>query len=155
MNQLDKVVTGAGGIALRYGIFYSDPDDGLVEVVGARKFPIVADAAGTWSFIPASGCRSRRGSSGQAAPAFPAPAHQAVRGRGAGRDGDRVPRRVEREGQARARLDAELSELANGLQGDVRAGRAGGAARRASSPATRAALSGRLSACRALADRRG
>jgi 2-alkyl-3-oxoalkanoate reductase len=51
MEYLDKAVTDAGGIALRYGIFYGDPDDGLVEAVRARKFPIVGDGAGVWSFI--------------------------------------------------------------------------------------------------------
>jgi nucleoside-diphosphate-sugar epimerase len=49
--HLDKVVTDAGGIALRYGIFYGDPDDALVETVRERKFPIVGDGAGVWSFI--------------------------------------------------------------------------------------------------------
>jgi nucleoside-diphosphate-sugar epimerase len=43
MEHLDKVVTGAGGIALRYGIFYGDPDDGMVEAVRARKFPIAGE----------------------------------------------------------------------------------------------------------------
>lgn len=51
MEHLDKVVTGAGGIALRYGIFYGEPNDGLAEAVRARKFPIVGDGAGVWSFI--------------------------------------------------------------------------------------------------------
>jgi 2-alkyl-3-oxoalkanoate reductase len=51
MDHLDKVVTGAGGIALRYGIFYGDPGDGMVEAVRARKFPIVGDGGGVWSFI--------------------------------------------------------------------------------------------------------
>jgi nucleoside-diphosphate-sugar epimerase len=51
LEHLDRAVTGAGGIALRYGIFYGDPDDGLVEAVRARKFPIVGDGAGVWSFI--------------------------------------------------------------------------------------------------------
>ena len=51
MAYLDQAVTRAGGIALRYGIFYGDPADGLVEAVRARKFPIVADGAGVWSFI--------------------------------------------------------------------------------------------------------
>jgi uncharacterized protein YbjT (DUF2867 family) len=32
-DHLDKAVAGAGGIALRYGTFYGDPDDGLVEAV--------------------------------------------------------------------------------------------------------------------------
>jgi uncharacterized protein YbjT (DUF2867 family) len=43
--------TAPGGIALRYGIFYGDPDDGLVEAVRARKFPVVGDGAGVWGFI--------------------------------------------------------------------------------------------------------
>jgi nucleoside-diphosphate-sugar epimerase len=51
MEHVDRAVTAAGGIALRYGIFYGDPDDGMVEAVRARKFPIVGDGAGVWSFI--------------------------------------------------------------------------------------------------------
>jgi 2-alkyl-3-oxoalkanoate reductase len=50
-DYLDTAVTDAGGIALRYGAFYGDPHDGLVEAVRARKFPVVADGAGVWSFI--------------------------------------------------------------------------------------------------------
>jgi nucleoside-diphosphate-sugar epimerase len=51
MNHVERVVTGAGGIALRYGIFYGEPGDELVEAVRARKFPVVGDGAGVWSFI--------------------------------------------------------------------------------------------------------
>ena len=51
MEYLDQVVTGAGGIALRYGNLYGDPDDGLVEAVRTRKFPIVGGGGGVWSFI--------------------------------------------------------------------------------------------------------
>jgi nucleoside-diphosphate-sugar epimerase len=51
MDHVDKAVTEAGGITLRYGIFYGDPNDGLVEAVRARKFPVVGDGAGVWSFI--------------------------------------------------------------------------------------------------------
>ena len=51
MDHLDQAVTGAGGIALRYGNFYGDPDDGLVQAVRTRKFPIVGDGGGVWSFI--------------------------------------------------------------------------------------------------------
>jgi nucleoside-diphosphate-sugar epimerase len=51
MAYLDEAVTGAGGIALRYGNFYGDPDDGMVEAVRARKFPLVGDGGGVWSFI--------------------------------------------------------------------------------------------------------
>jgi nucleoside-diphosphate-sugar epimerase len=50
MHHLDQAVTDAGGIALRYGNFYGDPDDGLVQAVRTRKFPIVGDG-GVWSFI--------------------------------------------------------------------------------------------------------
>jgi nucleoside-diphosphate-sugar epimerase len=51
MNYLDRAVTEAGGVALRYGNFYGDPDDGLIAAVRARKFPIVGDGAGVWSQI--------------------------------------------------------------------------------------------------------
>jgi len=51
MAYLDRAVTDAGGIALRYGNFYGDPDDGLVRAVRARKFPIVGHGGGVWSFV--------------------------------------------------------------------------------------------------------
>ncbi|MFY9719305.1 MAG: NAD(P)-dependent oxidoreductase [Candidatus Cybelea sp.] len=51
MAHLDRAVTGAGGIALRYGSFYGDPHDGMVEAVRAGKFPIVGNGAGVWSHI--------------------------------------------------------------------------------------------------------
>jgi 2-alkyl-3-oxoalkanoate reductase len=51
MTYLDRAVTGAGGIALRYGSFYGDPHDPLVEAVADRKWPIVGDGGGVWSFI--------------------------------------------------------------------------------------------------------
>ena len=51
MAHLDQAVTAAGGIALRYGNFYGDPDDGLVAAVRTRKFPIVGAGAGVWSHI--------------------------------------------------------------------------------------------------------
>ena len=41
----------AGGVALRYGSFYGAPNDGLVEAVRERQFPIVGDGGGVWSFI--------------------------------------------------------------------------------------------------------
>ena len=50
-DHLDKAVTDAGGIALRYGTFYGDLDDVLVAAVRAQKFPVVGDGAGVWSFI--------------------------------------------------------------------------------------------------------
>ncbi|MBO0690694.1 MAG: NAD(P)-dependent oxidoreductase [Candidatus Dormibacteraeota bacterium] len=51
MDHLDRAVTEAGGIALRYGNFYGDPKNGLVSAVRARKFPIVGDGRGVWSHI--------------------------------------------------------------------------------------------------------
>jgi nucleoside-diphosphate-sugar epimerase len=51
MNHLERAVTEAGGIALRYGNFYGEPDDALVAAVRARKFPIVGNGAGVWSHI--------------------------------------------------------------------------------------------------------
>jgi 2-alkyl-3-oxoalkanoate reductase len=47
----EDAVIGAGGIALRYGGFYGSPDDSLLELVRERKFPIVGDGNGVWSFV--------------------------------------------------------------------------------------------------------
>jgi len=51
MNYLDRAVVEAGGIALRYGLFYGASNDGLVEPVRKRQFPIVGDGGGYGSFI--------------------------------------------------------------------------------------------------------
>jgi 2-alkyl-3-oxoalkanoate reductase len=51
MRYLDQAVTDAGGIALRYGGFYGAHNDGLVEPVRKRQFPIVGDGGGISSFI--------------------------------------------------------------------------------------------------------
>jgi nucleoside-diphosphate-sugar epimerase len=51
MRYLDEVVIDAGGIALRYGGFYGAPNDGLVEPVRKRQFPIVGDGGGVSSFV--------------------------------------------------------------------------------------------------------
>ncbi|HEY1654936.1 MAG TPA: NAD(P)-dependent oxidoreductase [Candidatus Tumulicola sp.] len=51
MAHLDKAVTDAGGIALRYGSFYGDPADPLSNAVRARKWPIIGDGAGVASWI--------------------------------------------------------------------------------------------------------
>src|ERR687893_2155726 len=51
MRYLDETVTAAGGIALRYGGFYGASNDGLVEPVRKRMFPIVGDGDGVSSFI--------------------------------------------------------------------------------------------------------
>jgi 2-alkyl-3-oxoalkanoate reductase len=50
MAHLDGAVTGAGGIALRYGGFYGDPD-AMVAAVRKRMYPVVGDGAGIMSFI--------------------------------------------------------------------------------------------------------
>jgi nucleoside-diphosphate-sugar epimerase len=51
MRHLEEAVTGAGGIALRYGGFYGADNDGLVEPVRKRQFPIVGDGSGYFSFV--------------------------------------------------------------------------------------------------------
>jgi nucleoside-diphosphate-sugar epimerase len=51
MRYLDQAVTDAGGIALRYGGFYGAPNDGLLEPVRKRQFPIVGDGGGVSSFV--------------------------------------------------------------------------------------------------------
>ena len=57
----------------------------------------------------------RRGARGAEAAADPGLARPAARGRRRGDDDDRGPRLVEREGEARARLAADLAELAGRL----------------------------------------
>jgi nucleoside-diphosphate-sugar epimerase len=51
MRYLEETVTAAGGIALRYGVFYGADNDGLVEPVRKRQFPIVGDGGGVSSWI--------------------------------------------------------------------------------------------------------
>lgn len=51
MAYLDQAVTGFGGIALRYGGFYGDPNDGWAELVRKRWFPIIGDGGGMISWI--------------------------------------------------------------------------------------------------------
>jgi nucleoside-diphosphate-sugar epimerase len=51
MRYLDRAVTDAGGIALRYGSFYGAANDGLLEPVRRRQFPIVGDGGGYTSFV--------------------------------------------------------------------------------------------------------
>ncbi len=51
MTYLDDAVVAAGGIALRYGIFYGAANDGLIEPVRKRQFPIVGDGGGFMSWI--------------------------------------------------------------------------------------------------------
>ena len=51
MTYLDEAVLAAGGIALRYGSFYGAANDGLLEPVRRRRFPIVGEGGGVSSFI--------------------------------------------------------------------------------------------------------
>jgi len=51
MRHLDGAVVDAGGIVLRYGGFYGAANDGLIEPVRKRQFPIVGDGAGVFSFV--------------------------------------------------------------------------------------------------------
>ena len=51
MRHLEEAVTNAGGIALRYGIFYGAANDGLIEPVRKRQYPIIGKGEGVASFI--------------------------------------------------------------------------------------------------------
>jgi 2-alkyl-3-oxoalkanoate reductase len=51
IRHLEQVVVDAGGIALRYGGFYGSPDDAQLELVRKRRFPIVGEGRGIWSFV--------------------------------------------------------------------------------------------------------
>jgi nucleoside-diphosphate-sugar epimerase len=51
MTYLEQAVTDFGGIALRYGAFYGAANDGTIEPVRERQFPIVGDGGGIWSWI--------------------------------------------------------------------------------------------------------
>jgi nucleoside-diphosphate-sugar epimerase len=51
MQHLDRAVTEAGGIVLRYGAFYGADNDGLVEPIKKGQFPIVGAGSAVTSFI--------------------------------------------------------------------------------------------------------
>jgi nucleoside-diphosphate-sugar epimerase len=51
LNHLERVVMEFGGIALRYGVFYGAANDGSIEPVRKRQFPIVGNGGGIWSWI--------------------------------------------------------------------------------------------------------
>ena len=51
MAYLDEAVTAAGGIVLRYGLFYGASNDGLIGPVRKRQLPIVDDGGGISSFV--------------------------------------------------------------------------------------------------------
>src|SRR3954465_7391664 len=49
--RLAQTVAEAGGIVLRYGAFYGAANDGLVEPVLKRRYPIIGDGGGMTSWI--------------------------------------------------------------------------------------------------------
>jgi nucleoside-diphosphate-sugar epimerase len=51
LRHLEQAVLDASGIVLRYGIFYGASNDGMVEPVRKRQFPIVGDGGGVSSWI--------------------------------------------------------------------------------------------------------
>lgn len=51
LTQLERAVGDFGGTALRYGVFYGAADDGTIELVRRRRFPIIGNGAGVWSWI--------------------------------------------------------------------------------------------------------
>ena len=51
IRHLEQAVVGYGGIALRYGGFYGSPGDAQLELVRKRRFPLVGDGGGIWSFV--------------------------------------------------------------------------------------------------------
>jgi 2-alkyl-3-oxoalkanoate reductase len=51
MTYLEQAVTDFGGIVLRYGVFYGAANDGLIEPVRKRQYPIIGDGGGVASWI--------------------------------------------------------------------------------------------------------
>jgi nucleoside-diphosphate-sugar epimerase len=51
IRYLEHAVADVGGVALRFGGFYGSPDDAQLELVRKRRFPIVGDGGGVWSFV--------------------------------------------------------------------------------------------------------
>lgn len=51
MSHLDRAVTDAGGIALRYGGFYGDAGNPMLKAIRRRQYPVVGDGGGISSWI--------------------------------------------------------------------------------------------------------
>jgi nucleoside-diphosphate-sugar epimerase len=51
IRGLEEATVDFGGAALRYGGLYGAPDDVQLELVRKRRFPIVGDGGGIWSFV--------------------------------------------------------------------------------------------------------
>ncbi|HEX8001438.1 MAG TPA: NAD(P)-dependent oxidoreductase [Mycobacteriales bacterium] len=61
IRHLERAVTSADleGTVLRYGLLYGPgASDAMVEAVRGRRFPLVGDAAGVWSFLHADDAAS-------------------------------------------------------------------------------------------------
>ena len=51
IRHLERAAVDAGGVALRYGGFYGSLQDAQLDLVRKRRFPIVGDGGGVWSFV--------------------------------------------------------------------------------------------------------
>lgn len=56
IRYLEETVTAAGGLALRYGAFYGPGTNmsgqgTVAKLIKRRRFPIIGDGSGVWSFI--------------------------------------------------------------------------------------------------------
>src|SRR4051812_46428479 len=51
MAHLDRAVVEAGGIVLRYGLFYGAANDGLIQPIRKRQYPIIGDGGGYSSWM--------------------------------------------------------------------------------------------------------
>ena len=51
LRHVEEAVASINGIVLRYGAFYGDPNDGMLEPVRKGRFPIVGDGGGMTSFV--------------------------------------------------------------------------------------------------------
>jgi 2-alkyl-3-oxoalkanoate reductase len=51
IRYLEQASVDTGGSALRYGGLYGSPDDAQLELVRKRRFPVVGDGGGIWSFV--------------------------------------------------------------------------------------------------------
>jgi hypothetical protein len=52
MTHLDEAVTGAGGIALRYGALYGPHEDTQTEAVRKRRYPVIGGGPGLPRRLP-------------------------------------------------------------------------------------------------------
>jgi nucleoside-diphosphate-sugar epimerase len=51
IRRIEEATVDFGGAALRYGGLYGAPDNVQLELVRKRRFPIVGDGGGIWSFV--------------------------------------------------------------------------------------------------------